>query len=83
MCFEILGPAGDDPEIRASVARLRERYRNAADTLFERLLVEGLEENVSVEDIERLCMTEKLPDNRSPAFIRKIVIELLICLRQK
>lgn len=81
--FVPLGPAGKDPEILASVARLRERYENAADTLFERLIVDGIDQGISVEDIERLTSIHKLPDGRSPRFIREIVIELLVCLRPK
>ena len=79
----LLGTAGEDPNVLASVARLRQRYQDAADTLFYRLIVDGIDQGISVEDIERLCMTEKLPDDRSPTFIRKVMIELIICLRQK
>ena len=83
MLFEILGEAAHDPEVIQSAERIRKRYREAADTFFERLFIEGVKQNISIEDIERVVSLEKLPDGRSPTFIREVIIELLICLRPK
>ena len=58
-----------------SVVALRRRI---ADTLFDRLLIDGIESHIQYEDIERLASVGK-----SPEFMRSIVIELMLCLRSK
>lgn len=65
------------------VRTLVEYRRVIADTLLEKLLIEGAEQRIQLEDIERLISTEKTPAGQSPEFIRKIVIELMVCMRPK
>ena len=81
--FKIIGPAATNPEAQESARRMRRRYRNAAYTLLERLLVEGADKRITLEDIEQLISLEKTVERRSPAFMRKIVIELMVCLRPR
>ncbi len=58
------------------------KYRRVADLLLERLLVDGAEHRIQIEDIEALCALEKTPHGRSPAFMRKVMVELMLSLRQ-
>jgi len=81
--FDVIGPAAADPEVQKSARRMRRRYRNAAYTLLERLLVDGAEKQITLEDIERLISLERTAERRSPLFMRKIVVELMVCLRPK
>ncbi len=71
----------NNPAVRASVDRIRERYRAVADLLLERLLVDGLEHRIQIEDIEALCGLEKTLRGRSPMLMRKVIIELMLSLR--
>ncbi|MDO8514575.1 MAG: hypothetical protein Q7S50_03465 [bacterium] len=80
---EILGAAAQNPAVQESARRLRSRYRAATDMLLERLLVDGAEQRITIEDIEQLASLEKTPDGKSPEFMRKIIIELMVCLRKK
>lgn len=76
--LSIMGDAGKHPAVRESARRMYQKHRNAALSLVERLQIDGIGHNVSIqpEDIERLAALTK----RS-AFMRSIIIELLICLR--
>lgn len=65
------------------VRRLHEYRRAVADTLLERLLIEGAQQRIQLEDIERLISMEKTPAGQSPEFIRKIIVDLMVCLRPK
>ncbi len=62
---------------------VKEHHRRAANLLLERLLIDGLEHRIQVEDIERLASTGTTPEGKSPEFMRKIVVELMVCLRPK
>ena len=81
--FDIIGPAAANPEVQKSARKMRRRYHTAALTLLERLLVEGADKQITLEDIEQLISLEKTAERRSPAFMRKIVIEIMVCLRPK
>jgi len=58
------------------------RQNAAAHLLVERLLVEGLEHAIQIEDIEALSALEKTPAGRSAIFMRKVMIELMLSLRR-
>ena len=75
---KVLGEAGQDPAIQEMARGHEERNQAAANTLFEWLLIDGLEERIGVEDIENLASI-----GEGPGFRRKIVIELMLTLRQK
>ncbi len=77
-----------EPEERRShllkhARALAERREKLAQTLLERLLIDGTRAEIQLDDIERLVSLEKMPDGRDPSFVRDIVVELLVCLRTK
>ncbi|HEY4488580.1 MAG TPA: hypothetical protein VJB97_03615 [Candidatus Paceibacterota bacterium] len=72
----IHGPAGQDPLIQEMARGHVERNAAAAATLFEWLVIDGLEHRIGVEDIENLASIGKTPE-----FMRKVVIELMLALR--
>ena len=83
---------GTDPNITPEVreAYLKEQVQKhleyvpkLAETLLYRLLLDGSKQGLTFNDIERLTSLEKLPDGRSPQFIRKIIVELMVALRPK
>lgn len=67
----------------AHAGTIEERMRKTADTLLERILVDGAPSGIQLEDIERFISIGKMPDGRDPAFMRKVLVELLVCLRPK
>ena len=83
---------GTDPDISAAERRayletharemIAER-RRVADLLLERLLIDGVEHRIQVEDIEMLCATQKTPRERLPMLMRKIIVEFLIVLQKE
>ena len=74
----VLGEAGQDPQIQEMARLLQERNQDAANTLFEWLLIDGAKDCIQVEDIENLASIGK-----SPEFMRKIIVELMLSLRKK
>jgi hypothetical protein len=69
------------PEVRhqsllESVERMEKRRREVSDALYQWLLIDGLEHRISDDDIADLAA----PDKHSE-FMRKIVVELMLCLR--
>ena len=75
------------PEIREralfeSIERVTKQRGDVSLKLYERLLIDGLEHQISDADIEALCATEKTPRGRSPMLMRQIIIEFLLVLRQ-
>lgn len=76
--FEILGTAAKNAEVQRSAERFKERYRKVADELVERLLIDGTGEKITLDDIEKLSALSE-----SAQFRRKIIVELMVCLREK
>ncbi len=68
--------------LRRHAKGVLEKHRRIADLLVQRLLVDGLEERIQIEDIEALCATEKTPKGRSPMLFRKIIILNMTVLRE-
>ncbi len=72
----IIGAAANDPHVQESARRIHRRHRAALHELSERLMIEGIEHNINIDDLERLAEF-----NKRSAFMRSIVIELMLCLR--
>ena len=51
--------------------------------LVQRLLLDGAEKGLTIQDIDALVSGFKTIDGRSPKFMRDIIIDLALCLRQK
>ncbi len=71
------------PEVRhqallESIERMGKQRREVSDALYQWLLADGLEHRITHEDIERLARPGKREE-----FMRKIVAELMVCLRPK
>ena len=69
------------PEVRRralleSIERVEKRRRDISDALYQWLLIDGLGHRITPEDIERLARPGKREE-----FMRKIVAELMVCLR--
>ena len=75
---KVLGEAGQDPLIQKMARGHMQRNQTAANTLFEWLVIDGLAHRIGVEDIENLASIGK-----SPEFMRKVVVELMLSLRRK
>lgn len=76
--LKVIGPAAENPAVQESVRRMRRRYHKVALALLERLLVEGAEKGINLEDIERFTESTS-----SATFRREILIELLVNLHDK
>jgi|GEM_PF-2926107 len=76
-------PATRQAYLEAHARGVTKRHREVADLLLERLLVEGLEHRLQLEDIEALCATGTTPRGRSPQLMRMVMIELALVLRDE
>ncbi len=90
--IEVYAVEGSDPTIPPEVrkAHLQERVdalggerRRVADLLLQRLIVDGIEHQIQLEDIEALCAMEKTPRGRSPMLMRQVIIEFLAVLHKE
>ncbi len=61
----------------------RARHQELGRLLVERLLFDGAEKGITIQDVEALVSPYKTTDGRSPKFMHAIVIDLMICLRAK
>ena len=75
-------PAEREAYLQQHLRLLMEYKRAVADMLLERLLVDGIEHAIQLEEIEALCATEKTPRGRSPMLMRQVIIEFLLVLRE-
>jgi hypothetical protein len=74
--FPIMGDAATNAAVRESARRIHRRHRSALYELSERLMIEGIEHNINIDDLERLAV----PSKRA-ALMRAILIELMVCVR--
>jgi len=88
--IDVFAVEGTDPTIpheirkahlQESVQRTDSERREVAYALLGSLMVSGIEAGIQYEDIKRLSSYAKTAKGQDPAFLRKIIVELMLCLR--
>ncbi len=76
----IMGDAANNPAVQRSYRRMRREQRDVGDKLVQGLLEQAAAEGrfLTMDDIVRILG----PENR-PKFMRSIIIELMVCIREK
>lgn len=76
----IMGEAANNPAVQRSARRMRRQTRDLGERFVEELLTEAAVQghNIQFHDFELLLGLEK-----RPRFLRSIIIELMVCIREK